>query len=228
MDFPCSFNLILFIMKFNLRINTLFLDISWSVFKMIIEFTDKIMVMMTHPAPPDWCICTFSPKVRSRRAAQTQFGYICTLWNLLNQYWMTLSPFMRVFLYSAWSPWAWCFTKWGITNIFKNENIPLIFFWCDFFFMSELCLIKRRGRPRNIENQPAILSPQSYVFTLLWEKRDLTKFDCPNINLQNWRQITKMFILLLSIQNTESVLSDAKFCIIFLPVSSTFLCYSWS
>lgn len=100
------------------------------------------------------------------------------------------------------------FTKWEITNIFKNDNIPFVFFWCDLFFMSEHCLIKRHGRPRNIENQPAISSPQSYVFTLLWEKRHLTTFDCPSINLQNWRQITKMFILLLSIQNIESVLSN--------------------
>lgn len=107
---------------------------------------------------------------------------------------------------------------WGITNILKNDNIPFVFFWCDLIFTSELCLIKRHGRPRNVESQPAILSPQSYVFTLLQEERKL-KFDCPNINFQNRRQIV-MFILLPSIQSTESIvwwMSDVKLCMTLTP-----------
>lgn len=78
---------------------------------------------------------------------------------------------------------------------FKIDNKPFVFLCCVSFFLSGLCLIKRHGRPRNVENQPAVLSPQSYVFTLSWEWRDFTKFDCQNINLQNWRQMTMIFIL---------------------------------
>lgn len=85
---------------------------------------------------------------------------------------------------------------WGITNIFKNDNIPFVFFWCDLLFTSELCLIKRHGRPRNVESQLAILSPQSYVFTLLQEKRKL-KFDCPNINLQTEVKLWRCFFWFL-------------------------------
>lgn len=58
------FNLIAFVMKFSIKINYLFIDFSWPFFKIIIEFSDKIIVIMIKIKQKDWGICTFSPNIK--------------------------------------------------------------------------------------------------------------------------------------------------------------------
>lgn len=68
---------------------------------MIIGFPDKIIVVMIKKK--DRGICAFSPDESKRRAAKAEYRYKCTRRSLLDQYLMTLAPFIKEILYSVLS-----------------------------------------------------------------------------------------------------------------------------